>query len=106
MTKTTAVVTAVVRLLAHDTTFRGFKETHDILNLRTIGHLLLDLHNHILNARLTVEQQTVSISNVLLDLLIDLCNIHDGLALWLNIPFMPALPAIGEIRIVSKYERN
>ena len=43
-------------LLTHNTTLRPFEEGDDIPNLRAIGHLLLNLHNHIEDTRLSMEK--------------------------------------------------
>ena len=58
-------------LLAHDTAFGVFEELDDCPDLRAVGHLILNLVDHIENARLSMEQQTVGIGDVLLHLLVD-----------------------------------
>ena len=65
-------------LLTHDTAFRAFEEADDVLDLRTIGHLILNLVNHIEHTRLSMEEQSVGTGYVLLNLLVDLRIIHDG----------------------------
>ena len=60
----------------HNTSFRSFEEVDDIPDFGTIGYLIPDLVNHIKHTCLSVEQQTIGISNMLLDLLVDTSLIH------------------------------
>ena len=63
---------AGIRLLfTHDTTLRVLKEFDDVLNLRTVGHLVTDLVYHVKHARLSVEEQTIGVGNVVLNLLVN-----------------------------------
>ena len=63
-------------LLTHNTSFRSFEELDDITNLWTVRHLITDLVDDIEHTGLPMEEQTVSISDVLLHLLIDACLVH------------------------------
>ena len=65
-------------LLTHDTTFGAFEELDDVLDLRAIGHLILDLIDHIEHTCLSVEQQSIGIGDMLLYLLVDIGILHDG----------------------------
>ena len=50
----------------------------DVLDLRAVGHLFLDLVDHIEHARLSMEEQTVGIGDMVLNLLVDLGIVHHG----------------------------
>ena len=63
-------------LFTHNTPFRGLKEFDDGLDLRAVGHLFLDLIDHIEGTRLSVEEQTIGIGDVLLHLLVDAGIVH------------------------------
>ena len=52
------------------------KESDDGLDLRTVGHLILDLVDHIKHTGLSMEEQTIGIGNVLLHFLVDACDLH------------------------------
>ena len=52
------------------------EEFDDGLDLRAVGHLILDLVDHIEDTRLSVEQQSIGIGNVLLHLLVDAGIVH------------------------------
>ena len=47
------------------------KEVDDGLDFRAVGHLILDLIDYIEHTRLSVEEQTVGIGDMLLYLLVD-----------------------------------
>jgi len=66
------------KLFRHDASFRRPEELKNRLYLRTVGHLLLDLVDHIEDARLSVEEQTIGIGDVLLNLLVDAGIVHHG----------------------------
>ena len=55
-----------LRLLAHDASLCRFEELENGLDLGTVGHLLANLVDDVEGARLSVEQQTVGVGNVLL----------------------------------------
>ncbi len=61
----------IIGLLTHDAALRTFQELDDVLNLRAIGHLILDLIDYIEHTRLSVKEQTVGIGDMLLHLLVD-----------------------------------
>ena len=63
-------------LLTHNALLGTLKELDDVLDLRTVGHLVFDLLDHIEDARLSVEQQTVGIGDMLLHLLVDAGIVH------------------------------
>ena len=68
---------AGIRLLfTHNAALGVFQEADDVLDLRTIGHLVANLFDDIENARLTVEEQTIGIGDVALNLLVDLGIVH------------------------------
>ena len=48
-----------------------FQEADDVLDFRTVGHLSLDLVDHVENARLSVEEQTIGVGDMVLNLLVD-----------------------------------
>ena len=52
------------------------KEVDDGLDFRAVGHLILDLIDHIKDAGLSMEEQTVGIGDMLLHLLVDAGNSH------------------------------
>ena len=58
-------------VLTHDTTLAALQKVDDILDLRAIGHLILNLIDYIEHTRLSVEEQTVGIGDMLLHLLVD-----------------------------------
>ena len=63
-------------LLAHDAALGILKELDNLPDLRPVGHLILNLVDHIEHTGLAMEQQTVGIGDVLLYLRIDLCIVH------------------------------
>lgn len=63
-------------LLTHDATLGILQEVDDVLNLRTVRNLVLDLLNHVEHARLSVEEQTIGVGDMTLNLLIDLGIVH------------------------------
>ena len=68
---------AGIRLLfAHDAALGVFQEADDVLDLRTIGHLVTNLFDDIEDARLSVEEQTIGVGDVALNLLVDLGIVH------------------------------
>ena len=58
-------------LLTHNSSFRITQELNDVLNLRAVGHLGLDLVDDIEHAGFTMKQQTVGIGYMLLHFLVD-----------------------------------
>ena len=66
----------IITLLTHDTSFGVFEEAYDVLDLWPVGHLILNLVDHIEHARLSMEEQTIGIGDVLLYLLVDLGILH------------------------------
>ena len=58
-------------LLTHDTAFGILQEMYDVTDFRTIGHLILYLVDNIEDARLTMKEQTIGISDVLLHFRVD-----------------------------------
>ena len=58
-------------LLTHDTAFSILQEMYDVTDFRTIGHLILYLVDNIEDARLTMKEQTIGISDVLLHFRVD-----------------------------------
>ena len=65
-------------LFTHDTAFGILEECDDVADFGAVGHLFLNLIDDIEHTRLTVEQQTVGIGNVLLNLWVDLGIVHHG----------------------------
>ena len=63
-------------LLTHDTALGILQEADDILNLGAVGHLILNLFDHIEHACLSVEEQTIGVGDVALHLLVDLSIVH------------------------------
>ena len=63
-------------LFTHDTSTGVLEELNDVPNLRTVGHLILDLVDDIEHARLTMEEQTIGIGDVFLYFLVDTGIIH------------------------------
>lgn len=63
-------------LLTHDSTLGVLEELDDMLNLGAVGHLILDLVDNIEDTRLTMEQQTIGVSDVLLYFLVDSSLFH------------------------------
>ena len=63
-------------VVTHDSSFGIFQEADDVLDLRTIGHLILDLVDHIIDARFSMEKQTISVCNVFLHFLVDASILH------------------------------
>lgn len=63
--------------LSDDTLLGTLQELDDVLNLRTIWHLILDLVDGIEEGCLTMEYQSVGIRNVLANLLGNLGCFHD-----------------------------
>ena len=53
-----------------------FQEADDVLDLRTVRHLVADLFDHVEYARLTVEEQSIGIGDVALNLLVNLGIVH------------------------------
>ena len=64
------------KLLTHDSTLGVLEELDDMLNLGAVGHLILDLVDNIEDTRLTMEQQTIGIGDVLLYFLVDSSLFH------------------------------
>ena len=58
-------------LLAHDAALGVLKELDDLLDLRSVGHLVFDLVDDVEDARLSMEQQPIGVGDVLLHLLVD-----------------------------------
>ena len=71
LTNNPCQLAGIIGLLTHDAALRTFQELDDVLNLRAIGHLILDLIDYIEHTRLSVEEQTVGIGDMLLYLLVD-----------------------------------
>ena len=68
---------AGIRLLfTHNAALGVFQKADDVLDLRTIGHLIANLFDDIENARLSVEEQTIGVGYVVLYLLVDLGIVH------------------------------
>ena len=63
-------------LLTHDAALGAFEELDDLTDLGAIGHLILDLVDNIEDTRLTMEQQTIGVSDVLLYFLVDSSLLH------------------------------
>ena len=53
-----------------------FEEGDDGLNLGAVGHLIFNLIDHIKHTRLSMEEQTIGIGDVLLHLLVDASDPH------------------------------
>ena len=56
-------------LLTHNASPSAFQELHNDTHLGVIGHLRLNLIDYIMHARLTVEQQTIGVGDMLLHFL-------------------------------------
>ena len=63
-------------LLTHDSTLSILEELDDLTDLGAVGHLILDLLDDVEYTRLTVEEQTIGIGDVLLHLLVDTGLVH------------------------------
>ena len=55
-----------------------FQEADDVLDFRTVWHLFLNLVDNIEHTRLSVEEQTIGIGDVTLDLLVDTGIVEHG----------------------------
>ena len=65
-----------IKSLTHDTSFRVLEEGDDGLDLGAVGHLILDLIDHVKHTGLSMEEQTIGIGDVLLHLLVDASLFH------------------------------